>query len=79
MTLEETLNALAAQTRRADICSWQVLMNNLSEKDCAAIEKALERKIPYSIIVKALRTEGHNTSNDSMRAHQKGTCRCQRK
>lgn len=76
MALEDTLNELTITTRRSEYCAWQALMLRLSEKDKAAIDKAIERGVPFSVIIKALRKEGHSTSNDSLRQHMKGVCKC---
>jgi hypothetical protein len=78
MALEDKLAALSVSTRRLDTCSWQSLLLRLNDKDRKSLENALERKIPLSIIVKALRQEGHATSMDSVRSHLKGSCRCQK-
>lgn len=77
MTLEDTLHNLTASNNRFnDKCAFQALYDRLSEADQKAIDGAIVRKIPTSIIVKALRQEGHHTSSDSARAHLKGECRC---
>lgn len=79
MTLENTLHNLTANNYRiGDKCAFQSLYDRLPEADQKALEAAIKRKVPTSIIVKALRQEGHQTSNDSARAHLKGECRCQK-
>lgn len=76
MSLEDTLKELTTTTRRSEYCAWQALMLRLSDKDRTTIDKALERGVPFSIIIKAMRKEGHSTSNDSLRQHMKGLCKC---
>jgi hypothetical protein len=76
MALSETLDQYASRTRRSNGCAYMALYNSLSKEDQRAIDKAWERDIPLSLIVKALRQEGHKTSQDSLRAHRRGECKC---
>ena len=76
MALGETLEAMANRARRSTGCAYMALYNTLSKEDQKAVDKAWERGIPLSLIVKALRLEGHKTSQDSLRAHRRGECKC---
>ena len=76
MALGETLDALATRARRSTECAYISLYNRLSKEDQKSLDKAWEKGIPTSLIVKALRQEGHKTSNDALRAHRKGECKC---
>lgn len=78
MALSETLDSFANRSRKQKDCPWMALYESLPKEDQRALDKALERGIPLSLIVKALRQEGHKTSNDSLRAHRKGDCKCPR-
>lgn len=78
MALGETLDAMAIRSRRTNGCPYQALYNQLSKEDQKALDKAWEKGIPLSLIVKALRQEGHKTSSDSLRAHRRGECKCPR-
>lgn len=80
MTLDETIRTLTGNSLRpADRCAFQALYDRLPEADQKAVDSALKRAVPVSIIVKALRQEGHQTSSDSVRGHLKGQCRCIKK
>jgi hypothetical protein len=80
MALDETIEKLTtAAMRSPGVCAYQVLYDRLSQTDQKALDSALERKLPVTLIVKALRQEGHQTSSDSVRAHLKGQCRCLKK
>jgi hypothetical protein len=77
MTLGETLETMASRARRSSSgCPYMTLYASLSKEDQKALDKAWERQMPLSLIVKALRQEGHKTSNDALRAHRKGECKC---
>jgi hypothetical protein len=76
MALADTLDEFANRTRKSNGCAYMALYNSLSKEDQKAIDKAWDKGIPVSLIVKALRQEGHKTSQDSFRAHRKGECKC---
>ena len=76
MSLSETLEVYAAKPIRTHGCPYMNLYASLSKEDQKALDKAWEKNVPVSLIVKALRQEGHKTSNDSIRAHKKGECKC---
>lgn len=77
MSLDKTLNELASRNRKiAPYCAFQMLYLSLSKEDQKAIDMAFEKGIPQSLIVKALRKEGHKASSDTLRTHAKGDCRC---
>ncbi len=78
MALGEKLDAMANRSRKSNGCPYRALYETLSKEDQKALDKAWERQIPVSLIVKALRQEGHKTSSDSLRAHKKGECKCPR-
>ncbi len=76
MALSDKLEAMANRPRRLSGCPYKALYESLTKEDQKALDKAWERNIPTSLIVKALRQEGHKTSSDSIRAHRKGDCQC---
>lgn len=76
MALSETLDSFANRPRVSKDCPWRLLYQSLSKEDQKALDKAFEKGIPSSLIVKALRQEGHKTSSDSLRAHLRGECKC---
>jgi hypothetical protein len=52
------------------------MYNNLSPQDKKALDEAWASKMSINLVVRALRQEGIKTSGDSVRAHQKGICKC---
>lgn len=80
MALDDTIKTLAGNTvRNHEKCAFSILYDRLSKSDQKALDDAIQRKLPISIIVKALRQEGHQSSNDTLRAHLKEQCRCIKK
>lgn len=76
MVLSERLVALRPRVKKKGVCAYVSLYERLSQEDQKALDEAWEKGMPMSLIVNALRQEGHKTSNDSIRAHRKGDCRC---
>lgn len=76
MALSDKIEELANRPRKSSGCPYRALYDRLPKEDQKAIDKAWEKGIPTSLIVKALRQEGHKTSSDSIRAHRKGDCQC---
>lgn len=77
MSLEETIKEFSKTNRKiSPFCAYQTLYMNLPKEDQKALDNALAKNIPQSIIIKALRKEGHKASTDTFRAHTKGECRC---
>lgn len=80
MSLDKTINELANKTRKiSPYCAFQMLYNSLPEQDKKALDAAIAKNLPQSLIVKALRKEGYKASSDTLRTHLKGDCRCPRK
>lgn len=77
MPLEKVINELKKNYRRdTGYCAYQNLYNTLSKEDQKALNDAWTKKLPMSLIVRALRQDGYKTSMDSVRAHLKGLCKC---
>lgn len=76
MTLADTIKEISKNMRGQTYCAYQVLYNNLTKDDQKALDDAWNKGVPTSLIVKALRQEGHKTSSDSVRGHRNGECKC---
>jgi hypothetical protein len=77
MSLLKTLDELSKKTKRVNpFCAYKMLYDTLPTEDKKAIDAAIQKGMPISLLVRALRQEGHKTSNDSVRAHLKGLCKC---
>jgi hypothetical protein len=69
---------LARKKIRVGYCAYQTLYDSLSKEDQKAIDDAWEKGYSINIILSALRADGHKSSNESLRAHKNGTCKCQK-
>ena len=77
MSLGKSLEELKKTSRRSNkVCAYQVMYDNLSPQDKKALDEAWASDMPTNLVVRALRQEGIKTSGDSVRAHQKGICKC---
>lgn len=77
MSLGKTLEEFSKRNRKlSPYCAFQTLYLSLSDQDKKALDTAISNNMPQSIIVKALRKEGHKASSDTLRTHMKGECRC---
>ena len=57
-------------------CVYQKMLNEMPEEDRKALDEAWKKDISQRIILQALRSEGYKTSNEAIRAHRTGVCRC---
>jgi len=77
MALSDKLEMLKiTKTRPAGKCSYQTLYDSLDEADQKALDDAWKKGYSVNIILTALRSDGHKSSNESIRTHRSGTCRC---
>lgn len=77
MPLEKIIKDLSKNTKKTSIyCAYQELYNSLPSEDKKALDEAWKINLPVSLIVRALRQEGHKTSHDSVGAHRRGSCKC---
>ena len=79
MALDDTFKEIISKRearRYSTACAYQVLYDSLNDKDKKAIDDAWAKSYPVSLIVQALRADGHKCSSDSIRAHRNGACKC---
>jgi hypothetical protein len=79
MSLNDKFDEILAKRtirRTTGVCVYQEMYNNLSDKDKKALDEAWANGYPTSLIVQALRSDGHKCSSDTIRLHRNGTCRC---
>jgi hypothetical protein len=62
--------------RVGGVCTYQEMYDNLTASDKKTLDEAWEKGYPVSLIVQALRSDGHKCSADTIRLHRSGTCRC---
>jgi hypothetical protein len=77
MALEDQINNLIKnRTKSPTHCAYALLYSRLSKEDQKALDNAWAKNYPVSVVVAAIRSDGHKTSSDAVRAHRSGTCRC---
>jgi len=62
--------------RIKDICVVKLLLERLDDQNKKALQNALDKNIPNHIICKALRAEKLKMSEESLRLHKAGACKC---
>jgi hypothetical protein len=80
MALADKINEQVSARKKIRIgyCAYQSLYDSLSTDDQKAIDDAWAKGYSINIILSALRADGHKSSNESLRAHKNGTCKCQK-
>jgi hypothetical protein len=58
------------------ICVYQKMLNEMPEDERKALDEAWKKEISQRVILQALRSEGYKTSNEAIRAHRTGVCKC---
>jgi hypothetical protein len=77
MALDDQINNLIKKsTKSSTYCAYALLYSRLSKEDQKALDNAWAKNYPVSVVVTAIRSDGHKTSSDAVRAHRNGTCRC---
>jgi len=57
-------------------CAYKAMYDALSPKDQTALDEAWQKGYSVNVVLTALRSEGIKSSNESIRAHRKGMCKC---
>ena len=65
--------------RIKDVCVVKALLERLDEKNRQALQSAIDKGVPNHIICKALRAEKLKMSEESLRLHKAGACKCETK
>ena len=76
MGLSDRLNEMIKLQTPRGFCAYQGLYESLPKEEQKALDDAINKGYPRSLIIRALRAEGHKCSSDSMSAHFKGECKC---
>lgn len=80
MGLADSIDKFSKNSRSySQYCSYQMLYDRLPKEDQKALDEAWEKGLGVALVVRAIRKEGHKMSNDSVRAHRSGTCKCPKK
>ena len=80
MGIANRLEELAVARQKPEtFCAYQSLYDSLPKEDQKALDDAWAKGYSINLILTAIRSEGHKSSNESLRAHKNGACRCPRK
>jgi hypothetical protein len=58
------------------VCAYRKMLNEMPEDEQKALDEAWKKDISQRVILQALRSEGYKTSNEAIRAHRTGVCKC---
>jgi hypothetical protein len=64
------------RTLKQDFCAYQEMYESLSTADRKALDEAWVKGYSANVILMALRAEGIKSSNESIRRHRIGACKC---
>jgi hypothetical protein len=76
MGLADRMEEILKSQKPFGVCSYQALYDSLPTEEQKALDGAIKLGYSQSVIIRALRAEGHKCSSDTMRAHFKGQCKC---
>jgi hypothetical protein len=75
MALADKLNGME-KALRGNNCAYQTMYDALSPTDRKALDEAWAKGYSSNVILMALRSEGIKSSNESIRRHRIGACKC---
>ncbi len=77
MPLADRIEQLANERQRpVYYCPYQVMYEALNSEDQKALDDAWAKGYSANTILMALRAEGIKSSNEAIRTHRKGMCKC---
>jgi hypothetical protein len=77
MGLADRLASIKSERKGGSIyCAYIEMYKALEPKDQKALDEAWEKGYSVNIVLTALRSEGIKSSNESIRAHRTGMCKC---
>lgn len=63
-------------TLKENSCAYMTMYNALSTLDKKALDNAWAKGYSANVILSALRSEGIKSSNEAIRRHRIGACKC---
>lgn len=76
MGLAENLVEIEAKKKKKDNCAYKEMYNSLSPEDQKALDAAWEKGYSANEVLMALRKDGIKSSNEAIRRHRIGGCKC---
>jgi hypothetical protein len=59
-------------------CAYQAMYEALKPEDRQALDAAWQKGYSANVVLNALRAEGIKSSNEAIRRHRQGACKCPR-
>jgi len=75
MALADKLNGMNQSIKR-NHCAYQAMYEALSQADRKSLDEAWDKGYSVNVVLMALRSEGIKSSNESIRRHRIGACKC---
>jgi hypothetical protein len=77
MSLADKIEALLVEKNKPNnYCAYKAMYDALPLKDQTALDEAWQKGYSVNVVLTALRSEGIKSSNESIRAHRRGMCKC---
>lgn len=77
MALSDRLEDLQ-QIVHGGVCAYQAMVDSMPKEEQETLAAAWSKGYSQRIILRALRSEGYKTSNESIMGHRTGNCKCQK-
>lgn len=78
MTLADKLKELEPESKE-NYCAYQAMYDSLKPEDKKALDAAWAKGYSANVVLSALRAEGIKSSNEAIRRHRQGACKCPKK
>ena len=79
MGLADKLEEANKNNKPKNWCPYKYMYDNLTTENQKALDEAWVRGLSANVILSALRSEGIKSSNEAIRAHRNGVCKCLKK
>ena len=79
MGLAENLSEIGAKKRKRAACAYMAMYETLTPADQKALDDAWAKGYSVNEVLMALRKEGVSSSNEAIRRHRIGGCKCPKK
>jgi hypothetical protein len=76
MSIADKLAEINSRLNQSKDCAYKVLYDSLPKIDQEALDNAWAKGYSINTILNAIRSEGHKSSNETLRAHKNKTCKC---
>lgn len=79
MGLADKLEEANKRNKSSNWCPYQDMYDNLTPENKQALDDAWAKGLSANVVLSALRSEGIKSSNEAIRAHKSGVCKCLKK